>query len=62
MKKSGRNGFLFIIILALHYFYSDNKKFHEKNNIEHSKLIEIIKKYYYEFEKKCILVFYVTNI
>lgn len=62
MKKSGRNGFLFIIIFALHYFYSDNKQFHEKNNIEHSKLIEIIKKYYYEFEKKCILVFYITNI
>ena len=52
-EKEGRNGFLFIIFLALHDFYSDNKQLPEINNIEHSKiLIEIAKKYYYEFEKK----------
>jgi hypothetical protein len=29
-EKEGRIGFVFIIILALHDFYSDNKQFPEK--------------------------------
>ena len=53
-EKEGRNGFLFIIFIALHEFYSKNgNQLPEINNNKHSKIfIELVEKYYKEFKVK----------
>lgn len=53
-RKEGRNGFLFIIFLSLHEFYSkNNNQLPEINNTNHSKiLIEIVTKNYSKFKDK----------
>ena len=53
-EKEGRNGFLFIIFLALHEFYSlNNNQLPEINNIQHSNLLsEMVEKLYNEFKEQ----------
>jgi len=53
-EKEGRNGYLFIIFLALHDFYSkNNNKLPEINNIKDFEILNnLVKKYYNEFKNK----------